>query len=107
MSEQRFICGPSTGSHHSMVHGSPSSMTVEPAAVHRPDALHSPSVHTSMKHSVPVGTGDCVTVPVAGSHVPEVQGLSSSVDTGIPGRQTAAASQSSLPLHASKSLQLV
>jgi hypothetical protein len=48
-----------------------------------------------------------VTTPVAGLQLPVVQGLPSSVDMGVPGWHTADASQSSLPLHSSKSLQLV
>jgi hypothetical protein len=88
------------------VHGSPSSITVEPDATHSPEALQAPLVQASTEQDVPSGAGWKVTSPVRGSHVPTLHGFEPSIATGVPGWHAPEASHVSLPLQRSKSLQL-
>jgi hypothetical protein len=79
---------PVVGAHESAVHGLPSVVVGGVPAMQLPPALHvSCPLHTvASSQAVPVVTGVCFT-PAIGSHESAVQGLPSSVATGLPGVQ--------------------
>ena len=92
----------------SAVHGFASSTTGGVPGWHIPLALHSsvPSQALPFAQDVPAATGTWAT-PAAGVQLSAVHGLPSSIGGAVPGVQTAVALQTSLPLQALASLQLV
>jgi hypothetical protein len=99
---------PTAGSHASAVQGLPSSTVGAVPARHEPVALQSsaPLHALPSEHAVPAVAGTCVT-PVAGLHASVVQGFPSSTVGGVPAWQAPDPLQSSAPLQALPSEQLV